>query len=41
MRAHDDSCYTYILDGNIEMIFRSPLYRSLLPEFFKEAIINE
>ncbi|MDI6818279.1 MAG: ATP-dependent DNA helicase [Methanothermobacter thermautotrophicus] len=41
MRAHDDSCYTYILDGNIEMIFRSPLYRSLLPEFFKEAIVNE
>ncbi|MDI6702616.1 helicase C-terminal domain-containing protein [Methanothermobacter wolfeii] len=41
MRANDDSCYTYILDGNIEMIFRSPLYRSLLPEFFKEAIVNE
>lgn len=39
MRAHDDECYTYILDANITMLFRSPLYRSLLPEFFKEAII--
>lgn len=41
MRAHDDSCYTTYWDGNIEMLFRSPLYRSLLPEFFKEAIVNE
>ncbi len=40
MRAHDDECYTYILDANITMLFRSPLYRSLLPQFFKEAIIE-
>jgi len=41
MRAHDDSCYTYVLDENIKMLFQSPLYRSLVPEFFKEAIIED
>lgn len=40
MRAEDDECYTYILDENIKMLFNSPLYRSLIPEFFKEAIIT-
>ncbi|WP_409200211.1 helicase C-terminal domain-containing protein [Methanobrevibacter sp. DSM 116169] len=39
MRAEDDSCYTYILDSDINMIFKSPMYKSLIPEFFKEAII--
>ena len=41
MRAEDDSCYTYILDGDIDILFKSPLYRSLVPEFFKEAIIKD
>ena len=39
MRAEDDSCVTYILDSDIQMILKSPLYKSLIPEFFKEAII--
>lgn len=39
MRAEDDSCVTYILDSDIQMLLKSPLYRSLIPEFFKEAII--
>lgn len=40
MRAEDDSCYTYILDSNVKMLFTSPLYKSLVPDFFKEAIID-
>lgn len=40
MRAEDDSCHTYILDESVKMIFKSPMYRSLLPEFFTEAIVN-
>ncbi len=40
MRAEDDSCYTYILDSDINMLFKSPLYRSLVPNFFKEAIVK-
>ena len=40
MRAEDDYCATYILDSDIRLLFRSPMYRSLVPEFFKEAIIN-
>ena len=39
MRAEDDSCVTYILDSDIEMLLKSPLYKSLIPEFFKEAIV--
>lgn len=39
MRAEDDSCVTYILDSDIKMLLKSPLYRSLIPEFFKEAIV--
>ena len=39
MRADDDSCVTYILDSDIEMLLKSPLYKSLIPEFFKEAIV--
>jgi hypothetical protein len=41
MRAEDDSCHTYILDADIQMLFKSPMYKSLVPEFFKEAIIDE
>jgi len=39
MRAEDDSCVTYILDSDIKMLLKSPLYKSLIPEFFKEAIV--
>ncbi len=39
MRAEDDSCVTYILDSDIKMLLKSPLYKSLIPDFFKEAII--
>ncbi len=39
MRAEDDSCVTYILDSDILMLLKSPLYKSLIPEFFKEAIV--
>lgn len=38
MRAEDDYCETYILDGNIKMLFHSKLYKSLVPEFFTEAV---
>ncbi len=41
MRAEDDSCSTYILDEDIKMIFKSPMYKSLVPEFFKEAIVED
>ncbi|OWT33262.1 ATP-dependent helicase [Methanobrevibacter sp. 87.7] len=40
MRAEDDYCTTYILDKDILMLFKSPLYRSLIPDFFKEAIVE-
>lgn len=40
MRAEDDSCYTYILDSDINLLFKSPLYKSLIPDFFKEAIVK-
>ena len=40
MRAEDDSCYTYILDSDVNMLFKSPLYRSLIPDFFKEAVVR-
>ena len=40
MRAEDDSCYTYIIDSDINMIFKSPMYRSLIPDFFKEAVVR-
>ena len=40
MRAEDDSCYTYIIDSDINMLFKSPLYRSLMPDFFKEAVVR-
>ncbi|NYB52663.1 MAG: ATP-dependent DNA helicase [Methanobacteriaceae archaeon] len=41
MRAEDDYCETYILDGNFRMLLRSPLYRKLVPSFFKDAIQRE
>ena len=31
--------YLYILDSDIQMLLKSPLYKSLIPEFFKEAIV--
>ncbi len=40
MRAEDDYCTTYILDKDILMLFKSPLYKSLIPRFFKEAIVE-
>lgn len=40
MRAEDDSCYTYVLDSDVNMLFKSPLYRSLVPDFFKEAVVR-
>ena len=39
MRAEDDSCVTYIIDSDIKTLLKSPLYKSLIPEFFKEAIV--
>ncbi|MDR3222702.1 MAG: ATP-dependent DNA helicase [Methanobrevibacter sp.] len=41
MRAEDDFCHTYILDEDINMLFKSPMYKSLVPEFFKEAVIEK
>ena len=40
MRAEDDSCYTYIIDSDINILFKSPMYRSLIPDFFKEAVVR-
>ena len=40
MRAEDDYCYTYILDSDINMVLKSPVYRSLIPNFFKEAVVR-
>ena len=40
MRAEDDYCYTYILDSDINMGLKSPIYRSLVPDFFKEALVR-
>ena len=40
MRAEDDSCYTYILDSDINMLLKSPLYRSLISDYFKEAVVT-
>ena len=40
MRAEDDSCYTYIIDSDINVLFKSPMYRSLIPDFFKEAVVR-
>jgi ATP-dependent DNA helicase DinG len=41
MRAEDDFCATYILDGNVKMLFNNPLYKALVPRSFKEAIALE
>jgi len=29
------------LDGNIKMLFNNRMYKSLVPEFFKEAIVKD
>ncbi len=39
MRAEDDYCATYILDSDINMILKSPIYKKLIPKFFREAIV--
>ncbi len=41
MRAEDDYCETYILDGNVKMLFNNRMYKSLVPEFFKEAVVKD
>ncbi|MDL2246215.1 ATP-dependent DNA helicase [Methanobrevibacter sp. OttesenSCG-928-K11] len=41
MRAEDDYCYTYVLDSDINLLFKSPMFKSLIPEFFKEAIVDD
>lgn len=41
MRAEDDYCETYILDGNFRMLLHNRLYRNLVPDFFKEAIQSD
>ena len=40
MRAEDDHCYTYIIDSDINVILKSPIYKSLIPDFFREAIVR-
>jgi Rad3-related DNA helicase len=40
MRAEDDYCETYILDGNIRMLLTGKMYRHLIPRYFKEAIVR-
>jgi Rad3-related DNA helicase len=40
MRAEDDYCETYILDGNISMLLTGKMYRHLIPRYFKEAIVR-
>lgn len=39
MRAENDNCDTYIVDQNIQTILNNRMYKKLIPEFFKEAII--
>lgn len=41
MRAENDNCDTYILDKNIQSLLNNRMYKRLIPDFFKEAIINE
>lgn len=40
MRAVDDYCVTYCLDSNIQMVLNSPMYRRLVPDFLREAIVK-
>lgn len=41
MRAENDNCDTYILDKNIQSLLNNRMYKRLIPDFFKEAIVNE
>lgn len=41
MRAENDHCETYILDKNIQTLLNSKVYKPLIPEFFKEAIVYD
>jgi Rad3-related DNA helicase len=40
MRADDDYCTTYIIDKSLKSIMNRPLYKKLIQDSFKEAIIN-
>jgi len=41
MRAEDDYCQTYVIDKRLKFyVYESPLYRRLVPKFFKEAIVD-
>lgn len=41
MRAEDDYCQTYIIDSRLKTYMeKSSTYKNLIPEFFKEAIID-
>ncbi|MCL2688153.1 MAG: ATP-dependent DNA helicase [Methanobrevibacter sp.] len=41
MRAEDDYCQTYVIDSRLKFYaYNSPLYRRLVPKFFKEAIVD-
>ena len=40
MRAEDDSCVTYIIDEDFKTIYNRPIYRKLIQQSFKDAIIN-
>ena len=35
-----DTIGTYILDSDIKMLLKSPLYRSLISDYFKEALVT-
>jgi Rad3-related DNA helicase len=41
MRAEDDTCQTYIIDSRLKTYLeRSSMYKKLIPNFFKEAIVE-
>lgn len=40
MRAEDDSCETYIIDEDFKTIYNRPIYKKLIQQSFKDAIIN-
>ncbi len=40
MRADDDYCTTYIIDKSLKSIMNRPLFKKLIQDSFKEAIIN-
>ena len=41
MRAEDDYCQTYVIDNRLKgFVHNRPLFRRLVPKFFKEAIVD-